>query len=178
MKKVLIVLGIVVVVLLAVGFALPTEYEIEESIVIRATPARIHAWVGDLEQWPAWIPWTEEDPTIVTTYGDKTSGPGASQSWSGKDGDGELTFTACDPSTGIAYDMAFILGDTRAPARSAMTYETNGDETTVVWTMEGDVDDFMPPVVSGYMTPVLKMSIRGAFERGLEKLKTAVESGG
>ncbi len=176
MKKFLVVLALVLLIVVVVGAVLPTDYSIERSIDIQAPPARVHAHVGDLEQWPSWTPWLEQDPTIQVTLGDTTTGVGASQTWTGDSGNGELTFTKCDPATGVAYDMAFIMGEVRAPSVGALTYRPSGASTTVVWSMRGDVGDFMPPVVGGYMNLMMKSSIAGMFDQGLSKLKTVVES--
>jgi len=105
-----------------------------------------------------------------------TTGTGASQTWTSESGDGELTLTKSDAKTGIAYDMAFIMGETRAPAACAMTYDAADGTTTVIWTMEGDVGDFMPPVIAGFMTPLMKGEIGSMFDKGLVKLKTIVET--
>jgi len=176
MQKFLIGLVIFLAVIAVIGLVLPTEYEIEKSIEIDATPEAIHAFVGDLEQWESWAPWYEADPTIKVTMGEKTTGVGASQSWTAEDGDGELTFTESDAKTGIGYDMAFIMGETRAPSVSAMKYKTANGKTTVTWTMNGDADAFAPPVIGGYMTALMKGQIGGMFDQGLENLKTKVEA--
>ncbi|MFT5079683.1 MAG: hypothetical protein ACI9C2_000699 [Gammaproteobacteria bacterium] len=174
MKKVLIGLGIIVALFVMVGALLTTEYVVEQRVTIKASPESIHALVGDLARWDDWAPWVEEDPSVVTTLG-TTTGVGASQTWTSDEGDGELTFTASDPAKGIAYDMVFIMGETRAPATCAMTYEVDGENTTVVWTMEGDMEDSMPPVLSGYMTLMVAGSIGAMFDTGLAKLKSELE---
>jgi len=176
MQKFLIGILILVVAVVVAGLAMPTTYAVEKEITIDATPAQVHAYVGDLQKWETWAPWQEADPTMQANLGDKTTGIGASQTWTGKDGDGELTFTKCDEASGIAYDMAFIIEGTRAPATCAMTYSETDGKTTVVWTMEGDAGDFMPPVVGGLMTPLMKSSIGGMFDQGLTKLKEKVEA--
>ncbi len=176
MKNVLIGLVVLVVLVIVAGLVMPTSYAIEKSVVINAKPEAVHAHVGDLKKWESWAPWFEMDDTIQTTYGATTAGVGASESWTSKDGDGELTLTRCDPTTGIAYDMAFIMEGTRAPSVCAMDYTTSGDTTTVTWTMTGDVSDFMPPVVSGLMKPLMSKEIGSMFEKGLENLKSTVET--
>lgn len=176
LKNVLLVLLALFVAVVVVGFFLPTTYAVERRITIDAGAERVHALVGDLERWPLWTPWAAADPSMTTTLGDSTTGVGASQRWSGKDGDGELTFTESDPATGIAYDMAFIDGDLRAPAVSAMRYEPSGEGTTVVWTMSGDSADFAPPVVGGYVNLMMPAMIGDMFDQGLEKLKEVAES--
>ena len=175
--KILLIVGGFFAAVCLIGFFLPTAYAVERKVTINATPEQVHALVGDLKAWPQWAPWEEDDPTIKTTYGEKTTGVGASQSWTGKDGDGELTLTASSPTTGIAYDMAFIQGDMRAPAECAMSYQVADGTTTVTWSMKGDLASMMPPVLSGYMNLTMPSMIGGMFDRGLEKLKGIAESG-
>ena len=175
MKPFLIGLLVLVAAICAVGLSMPTAYAVERTVHISAPAAEIHPWLDDLEKWSDWAPWEEDDPSIVTTFGPVTAGVGASQSWTSDSGNGELTLTRSDPATGIAYDMAFLDEGVRAPAKCAMTMESSGDGTTVSWTMEGDTADFMPPVLSGLMRPLLESEIGTMFDRGLEKLRTRAE---
>ncbi len=162
-----------VVVFVAVGYFLPKDYDMERSIVIDATPERIHAYVGDLEQWDKWMPWKEADPSIEVKLGEKTKGVGAHQSWTGKDGKGELTFTASDPDKGIEYDMAFIMDeDTRAESHCVTSYEKVEGGTKVTWAMKGT----MPGAVLGGWFAMLMDSMAGKdFDKGLSKLKALAE---
>ena len=64
---------------------------------------------------------------------------------------------------------------TRAPAVCAMKYEPAMKGTRVIWTMRGDVGDFMPPVIAGYMTIFMRFSLSSMFEQGLEKLRLEIE---
>lgn len=177
LTRVLAALILLVAAITVAGSLMPTTYRIERVATINAAPAAIHAHVADLQKWPAWAPWEEEDPSIVTTYGEKTVGVGASQTWTSDQGNGELTLTKADPMTGIAYEMAFIMDGRRAPADCAMTYAEAGGSTTVTWTMEGDVADFMPRALAGLMTPLMDAQISDMFDRGLQSLKGRVESG-
>src|SRR5262245_14663703 len=101
MKKVLIGLLVIVLLLALAGLVLPNDYNFSRSVTINATPAQVHALVGDLARWPDWAPWYDEDPTIKTTMGAKTTGVGASQSWTAESGDGKLILTRCDAEQGI-----------------------------------------------------------------------------
>lgn len=177
MKKLLVVLIVLVVVLGAIGYVTPKDYQVAKSITIDAPPAAVHAYVGDLQRWPEWTPWAEHDASLETTYGAKTTGVGAHQSWTSEGGDGELTLTMSDPAKGIAYDMAFIDEEARIPATSAMTYEPAADGGTVVtWTMQGTWDGAVPPVMDGWMKILSPMMIGGMFDEGLANLKSRVES--
>jgi hypothetical protein len=171
LKKVLVINLTVLVIVMAVGLFLPTTYRLDRSVVIRATPQRVHAWVGDLERWEAWEPFRKGDPSIRVTPGDKTRGVGASQSWTGDSGQGELVFTKSDADHGVAYDLLFEQGQYRA--RAAVGYERDGDATKVTWTMSGDIDT---PILGGYFALLIKKMTGAAFAQGLADLKQAVES--
>lgn len=178
MKKLMMFLLVLVLLLVAAGLATPSDYSVEHKVVIDATPAEVHAYVGELRKWPDWAPWHEDDPTIETTFGEKTTGVGAHQSWTSKDGEGELTFTRCDPVSGIAYDMNFMPDEeTVSPAKSAMDYRVVDGGTEVTWSMQGDWAGVMPPVLDGLMKLFTPMIMGGMFDTGLANLKTAVEAG-
>lgn len=173
--KVLKVTGAVIVILVVVfiiaGLLLPTTYSVQRSIVIDATPAEIHEYVGDLDNWGEWEPWTESDPSIAVTLGDKTTGIGAHQSWTGDSGDGALEFTMSSPDTGIEYDLVF---DGQFECQSAMLYEPvkNGG-TEVTWIMSGDTEK---PFIGGYLALMMDTMAGDMFEKGLSNLKQVVES--
>jgi len=159
------------VAVVVVGLFLPTSYMVERSIVIDAPPSQIHKYVGDLNNWDAWEPWKEEDPTLVVTHGEKTKGVGASQSWVGESGDGALTFTKDSPIEGIQYDLVFDGGT--YVCQSAMIYDPLGDgETKVTWTMIGDMGT---PVIGGYFAMMMDSMVGEMFEKGLSNLKNSVE---
>jgi hypothetical protein len=179
MKKFLVVLLVILLAVVALGHILPADYKLSRSTVIKAPVAKIHEYVGELRNWDAWAPWKEMDPTIVTTFGPKTTGVGAHQSWTGKKGGGELTFTKCD-DTGIAYDMVFIMGEERLPSKGWLTYKPVEGGIEVVWGMEGNMDTSCcwGLVKHGpLMLPLMKGSIESEFDKGLAKLKTKAETG-
>ena len=179
MKKILLIAGIVfgtfVVAVLVACLTLASEFALDRSIRIQASPEEVHAYVGHLDRWPEGTPWEQMDDTMVVKPGASTTGIGASQSWEGKDGQGELVFTKCDPASGIAYDMKFINGEIEAPSACAMTYTRDGEATVVHWTMEGDAADMMPALMAGPMRVLMEVAISEAFDTGLAELKTKVE---
>ena len=171
-KRIVISLVSVLVIVAIVGILLPTQYRLSRSLIINAKPAAIHIFVGDLTKWDLWAPWKDEDPSIVTTLGDQTSGVGASQSWIAKDGDGSLTFTMSSPTEGIEYDLSFDGGAYKCWA--GMHYDTVGENATkVTWSMKGNMD---MPVVGGYFAIMMDSMAGKMFERGLSKLKQQVEN--
>ena len=170
LKRIAIVLLILVMLVVVIGLALPTQYEVSRSIVIQAPRERVHALIADLSNWPQWEPWTEEDPTIKTTTGESTTGLGAHQSWVGSEGNGNLTFTRVDAQRGIEYALMF---DDKYECVAGMTHEPAGDAVRVTWWMTGDTET---PVIGGYFAKLMPRMISPMFDRGLEKLKAAAEA--
>ena len=170
LKRTGIVVGILIAVVIAIGFILPSKYQVERRIVINAEPAQIHALVGDLKRWPEWGPWEEDDPSIVTALGDITRGVGAYQSWTSDSGNGELIFTSSSPERGVAYNLSF---DDAWHSVVAIRYEKSSTDTQVVWHMKGDAG-FNP--IGRYFGVFMDSMVGPMFERGLERLKVGVES--
>jgi hypothetical protein len=171
MKKILIGLVVIIVILVVVGFLLPTEYEVNRYIVIDAKPSKIHDLVGDLKRWEDWMTWKDEDPSIEITFGKKTTGVGARQTWTGKEGVGEIVFTSSDSKRGVEYDMSFEQG--RYTSLGSILYEEMGKSTRVTWSMKGD---WPVPVVGGYMVLMFTPMIGKSFEESLGNLKSLIET--
>ena len=170
-KALSIAFFVLILIVIIIGLFLPTNYSVNRSIMIDAKPAAIHEYVGDVKKWHEWEPWTEDDPTIVVTPGEKTSGIGATQSWVGKDGDGHLTLTSSSPARGIEYDLFFDNG--KYECKSAIVYEPMEEgQTKVTWSMEGNMDK---PMIGGYVALIMESMTGPKFERGLEKLKKQLE---
>ena len=170
-KRIVIFLGMFVFLIVLVGLFLPSKYEITREIIIHAPKAAVHAYVGDLKKWDAWTPWKDEDPTVVTTLGEITTGVGANQSWKGDTGDGRLIFTTCDVEKGIAYDLFFEGG--RYNCFCNITYESSGENTKIIWLMSGNAGG---PILGGYFALMMDPLIGAMFDKGLTRLKTVVES--
>lgn len=170
LKNLLVFLIALLVVAAVVGFFLPTNYELERSIRVDASPDEIYALVGDLKRWEDWTPWKKSDPTLVVTLGEKTRGVGASQSWKGDSGEGALTFTKADPASGVAYDMSMNEG--KYKSTGAVSWSKEGSGTKVTWSMQGDVP---MPVLGGYFALMMDSMVGGMFEEGLETLKARAE---
>lgn len=170
LKTIFWVLLFAVVGLTAIGFVLPTAFDIARSTVLVVPPARIHELVGDLDRWPEWSPWEESDPTIVITPGSKRTGIGAGQSWSGESGSGSLTFTRSSPEEGLVYDLAFEGFEGRT--EGYVTYAPAEGATRVTWGMRGDVGDNF---FGRYFIVLMKHMVPPMFDRGLERLTEALK---
>ncbi|MFM7280596.1 MAG: hypothetical protein ACKO32_02325, partial [Planctomycetia bacterium] len=86
LKKLLYALLILLALLILIGAFLPTHFTAAQTVEVRADRTRVHEFVGDLRRWDEWGPWKDEDPSLVVTRGDLTTGIGAHQSWTGDSG--------------------------------------------------------------------------------------------
>jgi len=171
MKKFLSFIFLLIIILGVIGYFLPTQYTINKSIVISSSSTHIHQYVGDLQKWDLWTPWKGEDPDIVISISEKTTGIGASQSWQDKHGGGSLTFTSWSPENGIEYDLYFQAG--KYKCKSAIKYNTTTEtRTKVMWTMQCDMN---MPIIGGYFALFMQYSIGSMFQQGLDQLKLIVE---
>jgi len=175
LKRVGFIAACIFALLFAIGLLLPTDYHVSRSIVVEASSGEVHELVGDLGRWPEWGPWQQEDPTLKTLIGGKSQGVGASQSWTGDSGNGELTFTQVDPQVGVEYDLTFIEGDNKLPSSGYVHYRPLADKTEVTWGMKGDLKDG-PLGIRGYFASTMDLFVGGMFERGLERLKARAEA--
>ncbi len=163
------VLLLVAGVLAVTFFALDGRYEVSRSITVKADKDDIHELCAELKNWPKWQPWTKDDPSIKTTI-EKDTGVGARQHWTGKDGTGDITFTACDEDKGVEYDMVF---DSRYKSRGSIRYEDAGKgEVKVTWAMNGQNDDF----VGKWFAAMMPTMVGPMFEDGLKELKSKAEA--
>ena len=162
--------GLILLVAVLIGLALPNEWSAEARVTIDAEPAVIHPYVSDFEQWQVWATdnMKTEDPTAeVTVTG---TGVGATMTWTGdRMGQGRIVITESDPARGISYDAAIKSDELNG--RGWIRYEVTPEGTVVTWHDEGD----LPPVIGSYFAGMVNQTLSEHFEKSLTKLKGAVE---
>lgn len=166
LKGFAILCGLVIV----IGLIIPNEVNVRRSVEINASIETIHALTNDLEKWPEWSPWLTADPTIKTSLGEIHSGIGASQSWTGASGSGQLTFTDSSLANGVVYDMTFE-GDPTV-YKAGVSYQSSETGVLVTWYMTGEMK---PIIIGNYFSLMMDMFVGDSFKQGLELLKKAAE---
>jgi len=167
---ILFVLAAIIIGLLYVSMQ-PSDYEVSRSKIIKQPLAKTFNVVNDFKSWQKWGPWHEEDSTIVTTYGEKTSGLGASHSWtSEKDGPGSMTVVGIEPNKSIKQEMTF--GDNE-PSEVLWDFEAVEDGTKVTWTMKDDKAPFIFKTFSALSGGWDKM-LGPMLDKGLSNLGNVV----
>jgi effector-binding domain-containing protein len=171
-KKTLVFLGILVVILIVVGFLLPRQVHVERSTTIAAPRATVFTIVNGFRMFSKWSPWAELDPNMKVTIEGPEWGVGAKQSWSGdpkKVGSGSEVITDSVPYESLTCALDF--GE-QGKAISRFTFATEGDNTKVVWGMDADMGK---GPVGRYFGLMMDSMVGKDFAKGLAGLKTLAE---
>jgi Polyketide cyclase / dehydrase and lipid transport len=168
----LVGIGILAATLLVavVGLLLPSEYRVQRELVIHTSPERIHQFTSDLETWPQWTPWFQNDPSLEITIGPISRDVGAHQEWKAKKGGGHLTITRSEPRWGVGYEMDLSKG--RPQSNYTMRYEAMADSTKVIWEMQGDMGWNL---MGRYFNLLMDPMVGPLFDEGLARLKMITE---
>ncbi|MHC5538871.1 SRPBCC family protein [Singulisphaera rosea] len=173
-KKVVLGVVAVVVVFVVVVALRPSQYKVERSTTIAASPADVFTQVNDFHAWDAWSPWAKLDPASKSTFSGSSSGQGAVFAWAGNDkvGVGKMTLTESHPNDLIRIRLEFIepFADT---AQTVFTFKPEGPLTRVTWTMSGR-SNFLGKAVCMFMN--MDKVVGGSFEEGLVQMKSVVEA--
>ena len=163
-------LGVIFALIIGIGLALSSDYNVKRSVEINASTAQIHEIVGDLNQWSKWTPWQKNDPNTKIEVSEISTGAGASQKWVGGKS-GQLDITRSDIDYGVDYNLSFTGEGTLT--KSSITYEPTGNITTVSWSMTGK----MPvPIIGSYIALIMDEMSGPTLESGLKNLKEVIEA--
>ncbi len=140
---------LLIIALIVIGFiyvsTYSSNYDVKRSKVINTPISHTFNTVNDLKTWEKWGPWHDEDSTIVVTYGDKTVGVGASDSWTSKDGPGKMETVAVVENKSIDQKISFMDNE---PGDIYWNFEQVPEGTKVTWGMKAEKSPFMFKMVA------------------------------
>ena len=171
LKRIAVGVGMLLILLLVIGWFLPSTFQVARSVDVAAPPEKVYALVADPRGWRRWSVWNQRDPAMQITYSGPPSGTGAKWEWKSKSqGDGAMTFTAAEPPRRVAFDLYFP--DFGTTSKGELAFEPRGATTHVTWTMNGDMGK--NPLFH-WMALAADGMIGKDFEAGLAGLKSAAE---
>ena len=173
LKKILFVLVAIALVCVVVVALQPSEYRVENSTTIAASPAKVFAQVNDFHNFEAWSPWEELDPDATMTYSGAEAGKGAVAAWAGNDqvGSGTMTIVDSTPEEAVSIKVVFT-APFEGGTNSDFTFKPEGDQTKVTWAMHGQ---------QGFVEKAFSLVLGGAAmmndnqTKGLANLKRVSE---
>ena len=170
-KRVLLFLVVIIAVAVIYVAMQPSEYNVSRSKVINAPVASVYGTINELKTWEDWGSWYRKDTTITVEYGDVTSGVGANNSWTSKEGPGKMKTVAVVPNKSIDQEMQFGEMD---PSVVRWTFEEVEGGTKVTWIMEDDNAPFMFKIGAA-MSGGWEAMFSPDMEEGLDNLNTLME---
>jgi len=167
----LAVIGAIALVIVGVGFFLPSTFSVERSTEINAPAKKIYDLIVEPKQWARWAVWNQRDPAMKITYSGPPFGMGAKWSWESKtEGTGSMTFTRVEPDRSVEYALSFPEFGVRSSG--ALRLEPVGKATRITWTNTGDVGS---NPLKRYLPLTMDRMVGPDFEAGLANLKALAE---
>jgi effector-binding domain-containing protein len=171
-KKILAGLLGLIVVLIIVGFFLPSRIELTRSITIDAPAEYAFEEVDNLDRWNNWSYWNTLDTAMTLSYGDKRSGPGSYYAWQSEEmGNGKLTITESVPFKVIKADLDFMENGT---AKSWYNFEPEGESTKMTMGFSSDFGN--NPFMRWMGATIFPSEMNKAYDYSLAKIKTIAEA--
>jgi hypothetical protein len=169
LKKILTVIGGIVVLLLVAPAVLSSKLHLDRSIEIQRSPASVHGFLADLNRYPKWNPFSENDPSSTAQI--TGAGVGSTLAWKGdKTGEGKMTITELQAGQSVQLKLEFfkpMAGEARIEWR---TESLDANRTRMTWSMDEDL-----PYLQRYFGLLMKGPMGMTFEKGLGNLKREAE---
>jgi uncharacterized protein YndB with AHSA1/START domain len=171
LKRILIATVAFLLLLLAIGFLLPSVWQVERTVVIRAPAPIIFPYLNNLKQWREWTVWYQQHPNMTTEYSGPDAGVGATSRWSGEEGRGVMKIMQSERNQLVAYTLLFNGGEFRTDG--TLTLMPEGEGTRVVWSAMGEAGR---NPANRYFALFLGFRIGSDFANSLELLKQKLET--
>lgn len=172
-KKLIVGLILVVAGLFIYAAIAPSEFKIERSLEMAATPAQIYPHLANTKLANAWNPFLAADPEAQITYEGVEAGVGAKTSWASKKiGEGSATIIETIPNQKVKVRLDFVkpfVGSNIAEY-SLLPIDAR---TKVTWAMTGHLNYFQR-LVTIFLNP--DKAVGAEFEKGLKSLKDRVST--
>jgi len=175
LKKILFIIGILLLALFGIVTCQPAEYSISRSTVVNGSKSSIFPLINSLKKQKTWSPWAKKDPNMVSTYSGPEEGVGQAGHWEGNSevGSGDMKITESVRDSKVKMAVTFIKpGPWQSEALLALE-DADAGNTRVTWTMSGE-NNFMGKMMSLFTN--MDSHIGTDFDAGLADLKTLVES--
>jgi len=150
------------------------KYDVQRSKIIKAPIEVVYNEVNDYKTWSSWSPWLWKDPTTELTYGESTSGKGASYSWNSNNKDvGAGSMETLESITNKSIDQKILFTKPwESESNIYWSFEpAEGGGTEVTWGMKGEM-----PFMARYMAAKMDEYVGADYESGLSKLDSVVQA--
>jgi dienelactone hydrolase len=174
MKKILYILGVLVILVLVATVLMPAHTHVERSIVIDASPTTVYRYVADFRQFNRWSPWAQHDPETKYEFSGPAIGAGSRMAWFSehpKVGSGSQQVVEAAPPHKLKVKLEF--GEDMGPTFGSYTLEPQDKSTKLVWAFDAD---FGLNPLHRFFGLWMDRMVGPDYEQGLTSLKQLVES--
>ena len=175
LKRLVLGIGLMVLLLIAVAFALPQQITIARSLDINAPEADVFPYVNSLKRFHEWSPWREKDPDAKYVFSGPDEGKGAHMEWSSTNpdvGSGVQEIVESEANSFVRVSLEF--GD-MGGGNASFQLKPSGAGTRVIWEFDTNVGN---NPIQRWMGLMFDRWIGADYEEGLQRLKKLVESRG
>lgn len=173
-KIVLIILGVLVLIILILGFTGPKSYQVERTAVIAASPDVVWPYTSSGKAFQEWSPFRKMDTTATVEFFGTEGEVNSGFKWKGKDsGKGEQTYTSLEPGKSSKSHLKFYTPFGLMESDAYMNLEPDPGGTKLTWGVMGE-NNFVGRIMHS-MSDMDKM-MGPVFEEGLNDLNTLVVS--
>lgn len=170
-----IILALILLIVI-IGFTLPTTYNASTTVIFNTTPDKIFPHLNNLKRWPEWTVWnTKTYPNLKYTFEGPESGIGAIMSY--KDDSmgypGQTQITESLKNKSIRYTLT--IGDLPSKGHITLTSSPNDpNKTTVSWSLDMNSGS---NIFGRYAFALAQLNIRVSqmFNDSLNELKSQIE---
>ena len=173
-KIVGLIIGVVIGLLIVLGWLLPSNVYMERSIAIEAPPEVIFQEVNSSRNFNKWSPWAGLDPNTNYSYSGPKTGVGATISWESEHedvGNGSQWIVESLKNEKVTNQLEF--DGFRGDFWTSIILEPNGNETWVIWTYKAEMGD---NYMAKFFGPFMDNMLGPLYEEGLLNLKRVIEA--
>lgn len=171
LKYLIYFLVAILVIYLILCAVAPKQLDVEATESIEAPANMVYNQAANLKNWANWSAWNKMDTSMVTTYGDKTEGVGASYSWTSEMmGAGGLKIVEAVIGESMKAELTFIGSDDVSNSSWKFNKSEEG-KTDVTWDFVGSETPFLQRP----MNLIMKGGLLKSLKDGLAGIKTIAE---
>jgi len=161
--------ALLLMVFLAIGFLLSSDWEASAGVVVDAPPEAIFTYLDSPEGWQNWTEW----PTAELVRTGAPRGLGATIAWDDPElGSGSFRIVSVQPPYAVSYAVEF---GPSMQAEGEVRLTPEGSSTTVEWREEGNLG--RNPLM-GYWSLFMKRGQSAQMTAGLVRLSRIVTDPG
>jgi hypothetical protein len=174
MKKLMIIFGVLLALVIIAGVIMPTELKVERQVIINKPKDQVFSYLRSLQNGQSWNPWSKKDPNMKTELKGTDGTIGAVYSWVGNKevGTGEQEIKNILEGSRIDFELRFKepMEDT---SQGYLTTEVvDGNQTKVTWGMAAKTP-FPMNIICSLIN--VRKNLTKDFDDGLAMLKGNLE---